>query len=162
MVQLRRLMSLPTEGEIHGEARKFAWGHFDLHARHRLEMFRSYVAFLGLTYGGYAAALQLKAYIVSIALSIFAIALSVVFYLFDVRIRILIKIAERYLLDSEKQLGQLLSNQNIRLFRKSDLVTHINVRCFRVTYSNLFWGIYFGNILVAIGLILLAIFYRGV
>jgi hypothetical protein len=95
-------MTALQEDSIYTEARRFAWDHFDLHAKHRLEMFKSYVTFLGLTYAGYAASLQLKAYIVAFALSLLAIALSAIFFLFDIRIRTLLKISERYLLDSEK------------------------------------------------------------
>jgi hypothetical protein len=144
-------MSQPEEEtKVQIEARKFAWDHFDLHAGHRLEMFRSYVALLGLTYAGFGAALQLKAYFICAALSVFAAILSMIFFLFDMRIRLLLKISERYLLDAEKQLSVLLANPNIRLFRKSDLITQVNVRCFRLTYSNLFCIIYFGNVLVAL------------
>jgi hypothetical protein len=150
------------EDELHREARKFAWDHFDLHAKHRLEMFRSYVTLLGLTYAGYGAALQLSAYLLCSALTIFAIVLSAIFFLFDLRIKLLIKIAERYLLDAEKYLSDALSNQNIRLFRKADLITHVNVRCFRITYSNLFMIIYFGNILIALGALIFVIIRVGV
>jgi hypothetical protein len=39
-------LSEMTQGEeekYYEEARKFTWGHFDLHSKHRLEMFESYV-----------------------------------------------------------------------------------------------------------------------
>ena len=42
------------------EARRFAWDYFDLTQRHRLEMFKSYVTFVGLIYAGFGAALQTK------------------------------------------------------------------------------------------------------
>ncbi len=121
------------EEKYYEEARRFAWDYFDLHSKHRLEMFKSYVTFVGLIYAGFGAALQTQLYAICFVLSFLAVALSAIFYLFDVRIRQLIKISESYLLDSEKQLSQLVSNPKIRLFRQSDLITHINRRCFRVT-----------------------------
>jgi len=62
------------------------------------------------------------------------------FFSFDVKIRQQIKISKNYLLDSEKQLSQLVSNPKIRLFRQSDLIMHFNRRFFRVTYANLIGG----------------------
>jgi hypothetical protein len=129
-------------------ARNFAWKHFELHAGHRLEMFKAYVAFVAISYAGFAAALQAKAYVIDLALSILAILLSIVFLLFDLRIRQLIKISERYLLDDELLLSDALQNQNIRLFRKSDLITHIGYQGFKLTYSNLFRGIYYSNVIL--------------
>ena len=52
--------------------------------------------------------------------------------------------------DSEKRLSQLVSNPKIRLFRQSDLVTHINPCYFRVTYANLIGGVYLGSVVVAV------------
>lgn len=129
-------------------ARKFAWKHFELHASHRLEMFKAYVAFAAISYAGFAAALQAKAYPIDLVLSILSVLLSVIFSLFDLRIRQLIKISERYLLDDERLLSDALQNQNIRLFRKSDLITHIGYRGFKLTYSNLFRGIYYSNFIL--------------
>ncbi len=36
------------EEKYYEEARRFAWDYFDLHSKHRLEMFKSYVTFVGL------------------------------------------------------------------------------------------------------------------
>jgi hypothetical protein len=139
------------------EARSFAWDHFDLHAKQRMEMFRSYVTFIAVVYAGYGWSIQAKEYWIGALLGLFAIFLSFSFFLFDQRIRQLLKISERYLLDDEKRLSKLISNPNIRLFHKSDLITHFDAGYFRLTYSNLFRGVYLGNILVAVLLWLLLI-----
>jgi len=152
-------MSKGCEDSPEQIAQTFAWEHFELHASQRLQMFRAFVGFIGLTYAGYGTALQAKALIVAGTLSIFSIFAATVFYLFDLRIRQLLKISERYLLDSELKLSLKISNSNIRLFRKSDLITHIDTRYFRLTYSNLFLGIYGVTALVGlISLVVLPIF----
>jgi hypothetical protein len=143
-------MQPPANSQIQKEARDFAWGHFALHATHRLEMFKSYVAFTALTYAGFGISLQAKVYFIGAALSVFAISLSLVFYLFDRRIRQLLKISERYLLDAESELSKTLLNKNIRLFRKSDLITHIGESSFRLTYTNLFGGVYLINVVFSL------------
>lgn len=132
------------------EARDLAWNHFDLHAGHRMEMFRSYVTYIAVVYAGYGWSLQAKAFWIGALLGLFAIIISTSFFLFDLRIRQLLKISERYLLDDEKRLAKSLANPNIRIFRKSDLITHVAVRYFRLTYTNLFRGIYLSNILVSL------------
>jgi hypothetical protein len=130
-------------------ARELAWKHFDLHATHRMEMFRSYVTFIAIAYAGYGWSLQAKAYLAGVVFGILAIILSASFYLFDQRIRQLLKISERYLMDDEKQLSRSLSNPNIRLFRKADLITRVNKRSYNFSYSRLFRIIYAANILLA-------------
>jgi len=152
---------MPTEAneEIDNlkEARKFAWNHFDLHAKQRMEMFRSYVTFIALIYAGFGASLQAKVYFIGASLSIFSILISIAFFLFDLRIRQLLKISERYLLNDEKRLGLLLSNSNIRLFHKSDLIIRMDIRYFKLTYSNLFRLVYFANVIVSIIFLLILI-----
>jgi hypothetical protein len=139
------------------EARDLAWNHFDLHAKQRMEMFRSYVTFIAIIYAGYGATLQSSSYFIGGALSLLAIFLSVVFFLFDLRIRQLLKISERYLIDEEKRLSESLHNANIRLFRKADMITHIGGSYFKLTYSTLFRGIYLANVLIAVAFILFLI-----
>ena len=152
-------MTQREEGKCYEEARRFAWDYFDLHSKHRLEMFKSYVTFVGLIYAGFGAALQTKLYAICFVLSFLAVALSAIFYLFDVRIRQLIKISENYLLDSEKQLSKIVYNPKIRLFRKSDLITHINRHYLRVTYSNLIGGVYLASVVVAMLSLIVLITY---
>ena len=48
-------MTQREEEKYYEEARKFTWDHFDLHSKHRLEMFKSHVTFVGLVYAGYGA-----------------------------------------------------------------------------------------------------------
>jgi hypothetical protein len=132
------------------EARDFAWEHFKLHAGQRMDMFRSYVTFIGLTYAGYGVALQVKHHTVAGILGLLGIFLSSSFFLFDLRIRQLLKISERFLLKAENSLAVSLSDQDIRLFRKSDLITVVNKPKFRLTYSRLFCAIYFANIFAAL------------
>ena len=117
-----------------------------------MEMFRSYVTFIAVVYAGYGWSLQVKAYWIGALLGLFAIFLSASFFLFDLRIRQLLKISEQYLKQEELRLSKSLSNPDIRIFRKSDLITHISVRYFkfRLTYTNLFWAIYLSNIGVAV------------
>jgi len=147
-------MQAPNLDESLKDARAFAWNHFDLHAKQRMEMFRSYITFIAVVYAGFVASIQWKVYHFGVFLALFSIFLSVTFFLFDMRIRLLLKISERYLLDEEMRLSQLLSNQNIRLVRKSDLVARTGKHCFKLTYSNLFRLVYGSNILVSIFLLL--------
>ena len=147
-------METAQRAQIQKEARDFAWAHFALHATHRLEMFKSYVAFVAVAYAGFGIALQAKVYSIGLAISVFAIFLSFSFYLFDSRIRQLLKISEQYLLDAEQQLSKTLSNSKIRLFRKSDLITHIGSPVVRTTYTNLFRSIYLVNVVFAFILLL--------
>src|SRR5690348_12340886 len=127
-------------------ARALAWKHFQLHATHRIDMFKAYVAFVAIIYAGYGASLQSKYYLVGVSLAVLLIILSAIFYRFDLRIRRLLKIAEGYLIDAERQMGDILRNRNIRLFRKSDLITRVGSPRFRLTYSSLFRGVYFMNV----------------
>jgi hypothetical protein len=138
------------ESDNFKDARKFAWKHFDLHAKQRMEMFRSFITFVAVAYAGFGWSLQAKAYWIGVLLGLFVIFLSFSFFLFDQRIRLLLKISERYLLYEEHRLSRLIGNPDICLFRKSDLVAQLNVQWFRLTYSNLFRGIYLGNIVVSI------------
>lgn len=139
----------PLEARLK-EARDFAWNHFDLHAKQRMEMFRSYVTFIAVVYAGYGVSLQARAIFLGIVLCLFAIIISVIFYLFDLRIRQLLKISERYLLDEELRLSKAISNRNIRVFHKSDLVTQFRGRCMKLTYSELFRSFYLFNSLIPI------------
>lgn len=144
------------------QARELAWKHFKLHATHRMEMFRSYITFVAIVYAGYGWSLQAKAYLAGAVFGILAIILSASFYLFDQRIRSLLKIAERYLLDDEKYLSASLTNSNIRLFRKADLITHVNKRAFNLTYSGLFRAIYATNIIVAFAFFVLLVILASI
>lgn len=139
----------PSPNDTRQAARQFAWDHFDLHASHRIEMFKSYVAFIAVVYAAYGVSLQQKVYFIGMTLSALGAFLSLIFLFLDERIRILIKISERYLLDDEKALSIELKNPKIRLFRKSDLITHFGGRPIKATYSNLFRSVYYGNIAIS-------------
>ncbi len=73
-------MTQREEENCYEEARGFAWDYFDLHSKHRLEMFKSYITFVGLIYAGYGAALQTKLYAICFILSLLAFALSAIFF----------------------------------------------------------------------------------
>lgn len=131
-------------------AREFAWQHFALHATQRLEMFRSYVAFIAIIYAAFGVSLQTKTYFVGAIASLLGIIISTAFALFDKRIRTLLKISERYLLDEEARLSKVLGNIHIRLFRKSDTITRITRGHATLTYSTLFRAIYLINFILCL------------
>ena len=150
---MRMRMEVAATDDDLKQARDLAWKHFQLHAGHRIEMFKAYVAFGAIIYAGYGASLQYKYYLVGFILSVLLILLSVIFYLFDTRIKQLLKISERYLLDDELKLSAAIDNPNIRLFKKSNVIADIPglfaTHYIRVTYSALFKNVYALNILVA-------------
>lgn len=137
------------------DAREFAWRHFDFHAKQRIEMFKAYVTLMTIAYAGYGFAAQSKVYILGITFSILAIVFSLIFQLFDVRVRQLIKISEAFLLKDEYLISKTILDPDIRLFRKSDLVTRMAVGSFRLTYSTLFRLLFNLNMLIS-GLTLVA------
>jgi lipoprotein signal peptidase len=75
-------MAAPQIDESIKEARDLAWNHFNLHAGHRMEMFRSYVTYIAVVYAGYGWSLQAKAYWIGALLGLFAIIISISFFLF--------------------------------------------------------------------------------
>jgi hypothetical protein len=52
-------------------ARETAWKHFDLHAKQRIEVFKSYLTLSAVIFAGYGVAFQMKLYGVGIASSSF-------------------------------------------------------------------------------------------
>jgi len=132
------------------DAREFAWRHFDFHAKQRIEVFKAYLTLVTIVYAGCGVSVQSKAYSIGLTLCAVSIIFSVVFYLFDVRSRQLIKISERYLIKEEARLAQLTKNEAIRLFRKSDLAAAVAKQGFRVTFSNLFSALFISNAAVSV------------
>jgi hypothetical protein len=141
------------------QAREFAWKHFDFHAKQRIDMFKSYLTLLAILYAAFGLSIQTKGYLLGIVFAVISILFSTIFYLLDIRNRQLIIIAERFLIKEELRLALRISDHDIRLFRKSDLVTKIGRPSIRLSYSNLF-RLFFGlNILAAIALLLIFIAY---
>ncbi|WP_035967346.1 hypothetical protein [Bradyrhizobium sp. YR681] len=119
-------------------ARELAWRHFDFHAKQRVDMFKAYLTIVAILFASFGVAAQYRFYLLGGAFSLLSVILSIVFYLFDVRTRQLIKISEAYLLKEERRLATLIDDRDIQLFKKGDLITNIGHQGFRLTYTNLF------------------------
>ena len=89
-------------------ARELAWRHFDLHAKQRIEVFKSYLTLLAVIFAGYGVAAQTKLNRVGFAIAIFSILISVFFWFLDRRTRDLVKLSEGYLKGEEERLSKVL------------------------------------------------------
>ena len=95
----------------------YAFKYFDLHAKQRMTVFNFFLVIAGILTGGIAAALTKvpSMPLLSAALSIVLILISVVFWKLDVRTSFLIKHSERALMECEKALliesAQLISSE---------------------------------------------------
>jgi hypothetical protein len=144
------MTKVDEKDEAYTSARELAWRHFDFHAKQRIDMFKSYLTLITIVYVGLGVAIQSKIYMIGILFCLLLICFSVLFYLFDLRNRQLVRISESYLLSEEKRISKIIAKSDIRLFYKSNLITHFSSRHLRLTYSNLLRLLFGLNAVVAL------------
>jgi hypothetical protein len=132
-------------------ARELAWRHFDLHAKQRIEVFKSYLTLLAVIFAGYGVSAQAKLNLVGEAIAVFSVLISLFFWFLDRRTRDLIKLAENYLKGEEKRLSQVLNDTRIELFTESDRLSDARKICgLKISYGKVFSVFFFANIILAI------------
>jgi len=131
-------------------ARDIAWKHFDLHAKQRIEVFKSYVTLITVIFAGYGIAFQTKTHWLGVVVAVFSILISLLFWFLDRRTRELIKLSERYLKDEETRLAEILRSESIMLFTESDRLSDSSAKKGRrVSYSSIFTKFFWINIVLA-------------
>lgn len=142
------------------DARKFAWQHFEFHAKQRMDVFKAYLTLVTIIFAGYGISLQTRALVVGLLLALFSLIVAVIFYLLDVRTVQLIKIAERVLLKEERKIAHALQDPDVALFRKSDLICRFSKICsVRLSYSHLFWAFCAFSALISLIMFFVFVFY---
>jgi hypothetical protein len=125
-------------------SRDLSWKHFDLHAKQRIEVFKSYLTLVALIFAGYGVALQAKLYSVGMAIACFAAVVSVLFWFLDKRTRALIKLSEGYLKGEEQRLAATLQDARIALFTASDRLSDQDKICdVKISYGRIFSTFFF-------------------
>jgi hypothetical protein len=94
-------------------ARELAWRHFDLHAKQRIEVFKSYLTLVAVIFAGYGVTIQSRLNQVGLAIAFFSILISILFWFLDHRTRDLVKLSEEYLKGEEKRLANVLGDERI-------------------------------------------------
>jgi hypothetical protein len=139
------------EDEARDVARELAWKHFDLHAKQRIEVFKSYLTLLAVIFAGYGVAAQAKLNRVGVAIAIFAFLICIFFWFLDRRTRDLVKLSEEYLRGEEERLSKTLDDKRILLFAESDRLSEVNKICgFKISYGCIFTAFFFLNVVLAI------------
>lgn len=132
-------------------ARELAWRHFDLHAKQRIEVFKSYLTLLAVIFAGYGVAAQAKLNCVGIAIAIFSFLISIFFWFLDRRTRDLVELSEEYLKGDEERLSKTLNDTRILLFAESDRLSKANKICgLKISYGYIFTAFFFSNIVLAV------------
>lgn len=135
-------------------ARETAWKHFDLHAKQRIEVFKSYLTLSAVIFAGYGVAFQMKLYGVGIALALFSILIALLFWLLDQRTRDLIKLSEKYLKGEETRLADTLHDESINLFSESDRLSDVRkIMGTKISYGRIFSTFFIINIALAVFLV---------
>lgn len=135
-------------------ARDLAWKHFELHAKQRIEVFKSYLTLTALVFAGYGVSIQAKVFGLGIFLCAFWILISTLFLLLDRRTRDLIKLSEDYLKDEELRLAGITKNSKIALFAESDRLSQLSTARGRtISYSRIFSEFFWLNIILALMLL---------
>jgi hypothetical protein len=98
----------------------YAWNWFQYHAGQRMNVFRFYFVVLAVLGAGYLKALDSSTPIAALIFAGISIALSFLFYRADVRSQDLIKISERYLKRSERDLSARIGRSEILLASTAD------------------------------------------
>lgn len=124
-------------------ARDFAWKHFDLHAKQRIEVFKSYLTLITLIFAGYGVAFQTKNYGLGILLALFSLIVSFFFRQLDERTKALIKLSETYLKDEESNLARELQNKHIAIFAESDRLSEVQGP--GISYGTIFSWFFLAN-----------------
>jgi hypothetical protein len=141
-------------------ARDFAWKHFDLHAKQRIEVFKAYLTLTALVFAGYGVLIQAKIFGLGVFLSLFWICISIFFLHLDRRTRDLIKLSEDYFKDEELRLARIINNQKIALFAESDRLTQAStMRGRTISYGRIFLEFFWSNIILAL-MLLAYLFYK--
>jgi hypothetical protein len=131
-------------------ARETAWKHFDLHAKQRIEVFKSYLTLSAVIFAGYGVTFQVKLYGIGIALALFSILISVLFWFLDQRTRDLVKLSETYLKGEEKRLADTLHDESIKLFAESDRLSDVRkIIGIKISYGRIFSIFFVINIALA-------------
>jgi hypothetical protein len=132
-------------------ARDYAWKHFDVHAKQRIEVFKCYLTLVTITFAGYGIAFQNQYYGLGIGLAFFSIVIAILFYHLDCRTRDLVKISEQYLLEEERRLSQVLASEKIRLMAESDRLSELSSKFGRKkSYTRIFKEFFVINVGFAI------------
>ena len=114
-------MSDHSDGiDAHEEARKYAWDWFSYHAKQRMDVFRFYLIVVALVFAGVLRLLETESYFLSIALSLFLVFCTFLFYRLDRRNSSLVKLGEQYLKQEEKRLAQKLNSDLIMILNESE------------------------------------------
>jgi len=140
-------------------ARDIAWKHFDLHAKQRIEVFKSYITLIAVIFAGYGIAFQAKIYVLGITIAFFSVLISILFWFLDQRTRKLIKLSEGYLKVEETRLAEVLHTKSITLFAESDRLSEASGQKTRkISYTRIFADFFLINIILA--LMLMATFIK--
>jgi hypothetical protein len=138
-----------VEGEVSDVSKlshEYAWSWFEYHAGQRMSVFRFYMFLMALFAGGIIKTYEAKMFFGLFVLGVLLAFASFAFWRLDVRSADLIKIAERYLAESENALSKF-SGDKIKFTKEAeskdnDFARAIRFRglsSFRIIFQYIFW-----------------------
>jgi len=141
----------PFDEKVDGIILAHAYSLFDLHAKQRMDGFRSYLVASAVVFAAFAAMWREEAYSACAMVAFVYLVINLGFYTLDLRVLQLIKIAESTLIVIQAKLRASanwseVDKSKIEFFRESDAENYLIDRAFlkfgRITYRDVFYRIF--------------------